>query len=344
MDKITQAHIWLVEDASEDILVLLKNSPILGNPYSHDLSVNPFSRSKRERIINQIPHCITRTIHTGEKYQGKVRDVYIVENNQRVMISTDRLSAFDRNIAAIPFKGEVLNTLSAWWFEKTASLVPNHFIKLLNKNSMLVKTCKVFPLEFIMRAYITGSTNTSLWTLYQSGEREIYGQHFPEGLIKNQKLDEPILTITTKASDHDYPITKSEILNQGILTPTQFETLENYSKILFQFGTDWANQQGLILVDTKYEFGIDDNNQICVIDELHTPDSSRYWLADDYETAFKISKQPHHFDKEKIRLWYKECCDPYQDTDLPQAPDSLIAEISENYINLYEKLTKTPFF
>lgn len=290
-----------------------------------------------------IPHCLKETsFRFGNKYTGKVRDTYDL-GDKLLLVTTDRLTAFDRQLAYIPFKGQVLNLVSAWWFEQTEDIVPNHLIHIVDPNAILAKKCKVFPIEFVVRGYISGTTSTSLWTQYQNGIRDYCGIHFPEGLRKNQKLAQPVLTPTTKEAVHDRPISPSEIVSGNWMTEAEWEEASHLAMTLFQKGTEIAAKHGLILVDTKYEFGRDQDGRIIVVDEIHTPDSSRYWLAKSYEERFAAQLEPENIDKEFLRLWFSKNCDPYQDQVLPEAPEELVVTLSARYIQLYEMITGNPF-
>ncbi|CAI7747863.1 unnamed protein product [Closterium sp. NIES-53] len=295
----------------------------------------------------------------GPKQEGKVRDVYSAKpaagsaasgdssNNPDeevlVVVTTDRQSAFDRILASIPFKGQVLNQTSAWWFEQTAPIVPNAFLSSPDPNVTLFRKCKVFPVEFVVRGYITGTTSTSLWTVYSDGARSYCGNDLPEGLRKNDRLAANILTPTTKAADHDEPVTPEEIVSRGLMTREEFETTRDLALKLFAFGQQVAGEHGLILVDTKYEFGKDSNGNIRLIDEVHTPDSSRYWIASTYEQRHAEGLEPQNIDKEFLRLWFRKNCDPYNDKTLPAPPAHLITELSWRYIALYEAITGRRF-
>jgi phosphoribosylaminoimidazole-succinocarboxamide synthase len=299
--------------------------------------------SYSEAIRATLSNCLTQTnFNFGKKYQGKVRDTYDL-GDKLLLVTTDRQSAFDRVLASVPFKGQVLNLTSAWWFEQTESLVPNHLIAIPDPNVVIAKKCKVLPIEFVVRRYISGTTSTSLWTQYQKGVRNYCGVNFPEGLQKNQKLEEAVLTPTTKDEVHDKPISPEEIVTEGWLTQAEWDEASAMALKLFQFGTEVAAKHGLILVDTKYEFGRDQNGQIVLIDEIHTPDSSRYWIANSYAERFAQGKEPENIDKEFLRLWFVDNCDPYKDAVLPQAPDDLIITLSSRYIQLYEVITGKRF-
>lgn len=296
-----------------------------------------------DEIQEALAFCLDQTnLPVGKKYQGKVRDAYDL-GDSIILVTTDRLSAFDRHLALIPYKGAVLNLTSAWWFEQTQNLVPNHIIAVPDPNVVIAKKCTVFPIEFVVRGYISGTTSTSLWTQYQNGVREYCGISFPEGLIKNQKLEHPVLTPTTKEKIHDRPISATEIISEGWMSEEDWLEASSLALKLFQRGTEIAKDHGFILVDTKYEFGRDADGTIRVVDEIHTPDSSRYWLADSYQARIAAGLEPENIDKEFLRLWFSKNCDPYKDEELPQAPKELVAELSSRYIQLYERITGKSF-
>ena len=277
-------------------------------------------------------------------YRGKVRDAYGLPDGRRLLISTDRQSAFDQVLAAVPFKGQVLTQTARYWFDKTADICPNHVISYPDPNVALVKHLDMLPIEMVVRDYLTGSTETSIWPMYERGERLLYGHEFPDGLMKNQKLPETIITPTTKAAqgDHDAPITEAEILETQLVTTEQWHELAEKSLALFARGREMAVKNNLILVDTKYEFGVDENGIIVVADEIHTPDSSRYWLADSYPVRFASGENPESLDKEFLRLWIAAKCDPYKDP-IPEIPAATLIEFSEKYIKLFERVTGQAF-
>ena len=278
----------------------------------------------------------------GERKIGKVRDVYTMID-KIVLISTDRHSSFDRIIAHIPFKGEVLNQISAFWFENTKDIIQNHVVGIPDPNVLVAKKCSPLPIECVVRGYITGVTGTSLWTHYKDGQRDFGNFVLGEGMKKNQKLDEPVFTPTTKSDEHDRPITPAEIVSEGFLSKELADEVERVSIALFKRGQEIALSHGLILVDTKYEFGLDENSKLTLIDEIHTPDSSRYWKAGTYDERFNKGEEPEYFDKEFLRMWFKDNCDPYKDEVLPDAPADFIAELSRRYIEIYETITGKPF-
>ena len=293
----------------------------------------------KPRIIKELKNTLTKTsLNKGIKKRGKVRDQY--EHNEKIiLITTDRQSAFDRVLASIPFKGQVLNLTSAWWFEQTKGIIPNHVLDIPDPNVTIAKKCEVFPIEFVVRGYITGSTSTSLWTVYKNGDRNYCGNTLPEGLEKNQKLKSNMLTPTTKEEHHDRPISPEDIVNEGWMNEEDWRYCSEKALELFNFGQKKAAEHGMILVDTKYEMGRDASGDIVLIDEIHTPDSSRYWVSDTYDERMKSGKEPQNIDKEFLRLWFVNNCDPYNDKNLPDAPENLVTELSSRYIYLYEKIT-----
>jgi len=291
-------------------------------------------------IRENLTHCLEATSFLalpGLK-KGKVRDAYDL-GDKLVLVTTDRQSAFDRVLACVPFKGQVLNQVSAFWFEATRDIVSNQILGIPDPNVTVAKKCRPFPVEFVVRGYLTGTTDTSAWMLYSRGTRDICGNILPEGMFKNQKLPKPILTPTTKSDEHDRPLSAQEIVEEGLIEEAVWNKLEVIVFGLFQRGAEIAARNGLILVDTKYELGLDENGEVTLIDEVHTPDSSRYWLAQSYEERIAKGLEPENIDKEFLRLWFKDHCDPYHDKDLPKAPDDLVVELSSRYILLYEMIT-----
>ncbi len=274
----------------------------------------------------------------GERRQGKVRDIY-TEPDKLILVATDRYSAFDRNLALVPFKGAMLTAISHFWFEQTEDIISNHLMAYPDPNVVVAKKCSVVPIEVVVRGYITGVTGTALWTLYQKGERDFGGFVLPEGMKKNQKLETPLLTPTTKSDEHDRPITEREIVEEGIVREDLWKEIRTTALALFARGQEIAAEKGLILVDTKYEFGIDERGKLVLIDEIHTPDSSRYWKSGSYEERFANGEEPEYFDKEFLRLWFKANSDPYNDVVLPEAPKEMVAELSRRYIEIYEMIT-----
>jgi phosphoribosylaminoimidazole-succinocarboxamide synthase len=277
-------------------------------------------------------------------YRGKVRDAYGLSEGRRLLIATDRQSAFDQVLAAVPYKGQVLTQTARFWFDETADICPNHVIGYPDPNVAMVKNLEMLPSEMVVRSYLTGSTETSIWPMYDRGERVLYGHQFPDGLKKNQKLPQTIITPTTKAAqgDHDAPITEAEILETQLVSTDHWHELAEKSLALFARGQEIAAKNGLILVDTKYEFGLDEKGVVVVADEIHTPDSSRYWIADTYQAKFEAGENPDSLDKEFLRLWITAQCDPYKDP-IPDIPNETLVEFGEKYINLFEQVTGKTF-
>lgn len=277
-------------------------------------------------------------------YHGKVRDNYDLPDGRRIIIATDRLSAFDRILAAIPFKGRVLTQTARFWFEATADICPNHVLDYPDPNVVVGRRLDILPVEIVVRGYLAGTTATSILTMYRRGEREMYGVRLPDGLKPNERLPEAIITPTTKAFDggHDEPLSPVQIIDQGLLTPEQWKTLSHYALALFARGQAMAAERGLILADTKYEFGADKDGRILLADEIHTPDSSRYWIAASYAERFAAGERPESFDKDFVRNWVAERCDPYKDP-IPPIPADLILETAGVYVRAFEMITGQAF-
>jgi phosphoribosylaminoimidazole-succinocarboxamide synthase len=277
-------------------------------------------------------------------YRGKVRDNYDLPDGRRIIIASDRLSAFDQILAAIPFKGQVLTQTARFWFEATAEICPNHVLAYPDPNVVVGRTLTILPVEIVVRGYLAGTTGTSILTLYNKGQREMYGHRLPDGLRPNQALPSPIITPTSKAFDggHDEPLTADEILAQGLLTPEQWAKLSDYALALFARGQDIAARRGLILADTKYEFGLDGDGRILLADEIHTPDSSRFWFAESYPSRFEAGQAPQSFDKDVVRAWVAARCDPYKDP-IPPIPPEVILDTATVYIQAFEIITGKPF-
>ena len=275
---------------------------------------------------------------------GKVRDRYDLGPSRLALVTTDRQSGFDRNLALVPYKGRVLNLISAYWFELTSDVIPNHLLSVPHPNVSIVRKCTPFPIEFVVRSYMTGSTSTSIWKNYQGGIRRYCGHDLPDGMTKNQRLEYTMLTPTTKDEEHDRPISEAEIISEGWMTQEDFDVCARASLAVFAKGQEIAIQRGLILVDTKYEFGRDVvDGTIRLIDEVNTPDSSRYWIASTYESRISDGLEPENIDKEFLRLWFRDNCDPYNDEVLPEAPRDLVIELARRYVVLYETITGRVF-
>ena len=274
----------------------------------------------------------------GERLEGKVRDIYL-RGSEVVLVATDRHSSFDRIIAYVPGKGEVLNRLSAYWFEQTKDIVPNHLLAVPDPNVTIAKRCTPLPIEAVMRGYLSGVTGTSLWTRYAKGERDFGSFRLPDGMRKNEKLRAPAFTPSTKEKEHDRNVTPQEIVESGLMARDLLARIEDAARRLFLHGQELARQRGLVLVDTKYEFGLDAHGTLSLIDEIHTPDSSRYWQADSYEARVARGEEPEYFDKEFLRLWFMDHCDPYNDATLPEAPAEMVEEMSRRYAAIFQQLT-----
>lgn len=273
----------------------------------------------------------------GKKYSGKTRD-FFVKDGKRIIISTNRISAFDINLGYIPYKGQVLNELTAFWFDQTKHIIPNHILSVPDPNVIIVKECELIPIEMVVRGYITGVTGTSIWGSYEKGERTIYGIQFPQGLKKNQKLPSPVITPTTKAVvGHDERLTRDEIIKKKIVSKTIYDQMEQVSLALFDYGTKLCAKKGIILVDTKYEFGLY-KGKLILIDEIHTPDSSRFWIQKTYKARLAKGLEPQNFDKEFLRLWFAK--KGYKGNGKPpKMPRTFIQKVSKRYIDIYEIVT-----
>ena len=293
-----------------------------------------------------LDNCLTEALfpELPGHQSGKVRESYDLPDGRRVMIATDRQSAFDHVLTAVPCKGQVLNQTAMFWFDQTQDICPNHVIEAPDPNIVFGQRLDMLPVEMVVRDYMTGSTDTSIWPMYERGERVLYGHDFPDGLVKNQKLPGTILTPTTKAAqgEHDAPITTIEIVEQNLLSQDQWDKLAELSLALFARGREIAAANGLILVDTKYEFGVDEEGRIRLADEIHTPDSSRYWINDSYPARFEAGENPESLDKEFLRLWIAGRCDPYKDP-IPEIPAQTVMEFSAKYVSLFETVTGRSF-
>lgn len=277
-------------------------------------------------------------------YRGKVRDNYDLPDGRRVLVTSDRLSAFDQVLCCIPFKGQVLNGVARWAFEQTADICPNHVLDYPDPNIVVGRRLDILPVEIVVRGYLAGTTSTSILTMYRAGRREMYGQRLPDGLVANQALETPIITPTSKAADgaHDEPLTEAEILARGLLSEAQWRQVSETALALFARGQALAAERGLILADTKYEFGVDAEGVIRLADEIHTPDSSRYWRADTYRQRLAAGQNPDSFDKDVIRAWVAARCDPYKD-EVPEIPPELIWKTALTYVEAHDRITGKTF-
>ncbi len=308
------------------------------------------SAERRDAILHaQLGATLDRTEWTSmagrgpiERYDGKVRDCYIDRGaGERIIVVTDRISAFDVVLGTIPSKGQVLNQLARYWFEATAHLAPNHMLAVPDPNVMVARECRPLAVELVMRAYLTGVTSTSVWRAYERGDRTFCGHALPDGLRKNQALPQPILTPSTKAAKggHDVSVSRDELLAMGQVTAVQFARAAEIAATLFAFGQARAAERGLILADTKYEMGVDAAGEIVVIDEIHTPDSSRYWHADDYQARLDAGLEPRSLDKEYVRRYLVEEAGYGGDGPPPPLPDHVRVEAARRYLASYAQLT-----
>ncbi|MFO0758113.1 MAG: phosphoribosylaminoimidazolesuccinocarboxamide synthase [Byssovorax sp.] len=300
----------------------------------------------RETIQSALGHTLERT-HLdalGKKYEGKVRDNYTTADGRRYIVVTDRISAFDRVLGTLPLKGQVLNRLAAFWFDATKDVAPNHMISMPDPAVLEARECTPLPVEMVMRAHVTGVTSTSIWTHYARGERVFCGHRLPDGLRKNERLPAPILTPSTKAEKggHDISASREEILAMGQITAADFDAAAEIAGALFAHGQRWCAARGLILVDTKYELGKDKDGKIVVIDEIHTPDSSRFWFSTSYAERFAKGEDPESFDKEYVRR-YLAAQGFTGDGPIPPIPDEVRVEATRRYIEAFEQITGAPF-
>ncbi len=298
-------------------------------------------------LSRTLPHA--RIPELPGAYFGKVRDCYDLPASgahpaRRILIASDRISAFDRILAVIPHKGQVLTETARFWFDHTADICPNHVLAYPDPNVVIGRKLTILPVEIVVRGYLAGTTGTSVLTMYKAGHRRMYGITLPDGLRDNAPLPAPILTPTTKAFDggHDEPLTPARIVGDGLLPADLWDRVSATALALFARGQAMAAERGLILVDTKYEFGLDDNGTLMLADEIHTPDSSRYWLADGYDAAFAAGTRPPSFDKDVIRAWVAARCDPYADP-IPDIPPEMIALTAETYMAAHQAITGQTF-
>jgi phosphoribosylaminoimidazole-succinocarboxamide synthase len=293
-----------------------------------------------------LPTCLEHTDLSalGERYEGKVRDNYTTRDGRRFIVVTDRISAFDRVLGTIPFKGQVLSGMAAWWFDQTSSVAPNHVLRVADPCVLECVECTPILVEMVVRDYATGTTSTSLWTHYERGARVFCGHRLPDGLKKHQRLPQPILTPTTKApkGEHDVSGSREEILATGKVTARDFDEAAGLAMRLFEAGQRLCAERGLILVDTKYEFGRTKDGKLVVIDEIHTPDSSRFWQKGTYEQRFAAGQDPDPLDKDFVRRWY--LAQGYKgDGPAPAMPDEVRVGAAERYIAAFEQITGRPF-
>ncbi len=299
-----------------------------------------------KELQGALPHTLKETAFhdLGTKTAGKVRDSYSLGDGRRVVVTTDRISAFDMVLGTLPFKGQVLNTLASWWFKETDSIAPNHVLAVPDPNVTVAMECEALPVEFVLRAYLTGVTSTSIWTHYQRGAREFCGHRLPDGMRHNQVLPEPLLTPSTKAAGgaHDISVSREELISSGAVSARDFDEASEMVHALFAHGQRVCEARGLILVDTKYELGRDPQGRLRVIDEIHTPDSSRFWYSESYPDRFAAGEAPESFDKEYVRRWL--AAEGYRgDGTPPRLPDEVRVEAARRYIQACDQIRGEAF-
>src|SRR5258708_8219828 len=288
----------------------------------------------RDATIPQLPN----------HYRGKVRDNYDLPDGRRILIATGRRSDFDGVLTAISVKGQVLTQIARFWLEATKDVTHNHVLDYPDPNVVVCKRLEIMPVEIVVRDYLAGTTSTSIWSMYKKGERTLYGMRFPDGMRENQKLPATIITPNSKAfhGSHDEPLTSDEIVRRSLLTAAQWRSVSETALALFARGREMAARSGLILVDTKYEFGFDQDGRIILADEIHTPDSSRYWFAASYASRLEAGERPESFDQDFIRSWVVQRCDPYKD-EIPEIPREMVLETARVYVSAFERITGREF-
>jgi len=297
----------------------------------------------REKLQAQLDNCLLEAhFDRWQQYfkKGKVRDMYLLPD-KRILITTDRQSAFDHVLGAIPLKGQVLNRMAQYWFDQTADIAPNQVIAVPDANVTVARELKMLPVEIVVRGYMTGSSDTAIWTHYNNGVRTYCGIDLAEGMVKNQPFDAPLITPTTKGDEHDELISAKEIVDTGLVDSDTWAEVAKIALALFARGTELAAKQGLILVDTKYEMGQDEQGRITLADEIHTPDSSRYWIKETYADRHARGEEPESLDKEFLRLWLRE--KGISDDNIPELDDDIRIQVAERYIDLCERITGQEF-
>lgn len=297
-----------------------------------------------QKLKQQLKYTLDKTdFKIGKKYEGKVRDNYSFDG-KRLIITTDRISAFDRVLCSLPFKGQVLNQTAAFWFEKTGNIMQNHLLKVLDPNALLAKECKLIPVEMVVRGYLTGVTTTSAWYSYSRGVRNFCGNMLPEGMRKDERFKKPIITPSTKAEKgrHDESVSAEEVIKRNLVDKKIYKKMEKTALELYNFSNKFVNRNNLILVDTKYEFGLDEKGNLTLIDEMHTPDSSRFWIKDTYDELFSKGEEPQKLDKEYVRQYLAKR-GFVGEGKIPQIPDDVKVEASRRYIQAYEMITGREF-
>jgi phosphoribosylaminoimidazole-succinocarboxamide synthase len=304
------------------------------------------SSFSRELIVSALPNVLERTNFEslGERYEGKVRDNYVTDDGRRIIVATDRISAFDRVLGTLPLKGQLLTACARWWFENTSDVAPNHLLSVPDPNVTIVRECRALPVEMVVRAYLTGTTSTSIWVHYEKGVREFCGHKLPDGMRKHERLPKPLLTPSTKAEGgaHDVSASREEVLRLTKMSSEDFDAAAAMAMALFARGQKLCRERGLILVDTKYEFGKTPEGDLVVIDEIHTPDSSRFWFADTYQDRFESGVDPESFDKEYVRRWLLSR-GFRGNGPAPHIPEEIKIEAALRYVQAVEKITGVAF-
>jgi len=297
-----------------------------------------------ERSLDHAVHSVDFQGRLPKHHSGKVRDIFVVDDRRLVFVTSDRISVFDRVVGTVPFKGQVLSGISNWWMERVADLVPHHLLSVPHPSCVIAKRCRALPVEVIVRGYLTGNSSTSIWTAYASGARTYCGHDLPEGLTRHQLLPEPLVTPTTKGDvgAHDELISREEIIAQGLVPADLYDRMAEVAVALYRRGAEQAARAGLLLADTKYEFGLDEQGVLTLIDEIHTPDSSRYWFAGDYESRVAAGQEPRGLDKDYVRNYMKS--QGFSgDGEPPALPAEVRMEAARRYIELFELLTGAGF-
>ena len=298
-----------------------------------------------------LEHALDRAVHSADfqgklkkHHSGKVRDIFIIDDHRLLFVTSDRISVFDRVVGAVPFKGQVLSGISNWWMERVTDIVPHHLLTVPHGSCVIAKRCRPLPIEVIVRGYLTGASPTSIWTAYERGERRYCGNDLADGMTRHQLLPEPLLTPTTKGDvgAHDELISREEIIAQGLVPADLYDRIHRVAIELYRRGAEQAARSGLLLADTKYEFGLDEDGALTLIDEIHTPDSSRYWFAEDYRSRVDAGQEPRGLDKDFVRNYMKSQ-GFVGNGEAPALPADIRVEAARRYIALYELLTGLPF-
>lgn len=302
------------------------------------------SQAEIERSLDRAVHSVDFQGRLKKHHSGKVRDVFVVDDHRLLLVTSDRISVFDRVVGAVPFKGQVLSGISNWWMERVADIVPHHLLSVPHANCVVAKRCRALPIEVIVRGYLTGNSPTSIWTVYARGERRYCGHELPDGMTRHQLLPEPLLTPTTKGDvgEHDELISREEIIAQGLVPAGLYDRIQTIAIQLYRRGAEQAARSGLLLADTKYEFGLDEEGALTLIDEIHTPDSSRYWFSDDCRARVDAGQEPRGLDKDFVRNYMKSQ-GFVGNGEAPELPAEIRTEAARRYIALYELLTGLSF-